>query len=99
MHIPKFIIGLNKELDQSQFIEFFEKNDSHIKSEFPQIKEIDDIKSAIRYIYSHQDEHIGLGLKVLNDNIDILKKMAEIISKKLNYSWEGISLSLIHISE
>lgn len=90
MYIPKFIIKLNKELDQDQFIEFFEKNDPHIKNEFPQIEEVNDIKSAIRYVYSHQDEHIGRGLKIINDNIDILRKIAEIISNKLNYSWEGI---------
>lgn len=96
MYIPKFIIQLNQELDQDQFIEFFEKNDPHIKSEFPQIKETDDIKAAIRYVYSHQDEHIGRGIKILNDNIDILRKIAEIVSKKLDCSWEGISTITIN---
>ncbi|MDK2899429.1 MAG: hypothetical protein PWQ10_616 [Patescibacteria group bacterium] len=91
MNIPKFTIGLNQALDQDQFIEFFLKNDPSIKKDFPQIKNVDDIKAAIRYVYSHQDEHIGRGLKILKDNIDTLNRLAEIIGEKLDYDWDGIS--------
>lgn len=91
MYIPEFAIALNQELDQDQFIEFFLRKDSHITDQFPQIKEIDNIKAAISYVYSHQEEHIGRGVKILNDNINAIKDIAKIISKKLDYSWEGIT--------
>lgn len=91
MYIPRFKIELNQALDQDEFIEFFLSGDLKIKNEFPQIKSVDDVKAAIRYVYSHQDEHIGRGLKLLNDNVDTLAKLAEVVSIKLDYSWDGIS--------
>ena len=91
MYVPRFTIALNQTLDQAQFIEFFLKNDPSIKNDFPQIKNVDDIKAAIRYVYSHQDEYVGRGLKVLEDNVYTLNRLAEIISEKIDYDWNGIS--------
>ena len=90
MQIPNFNIKLNQRLDRDCFVEFFEAGDQHIKNNFPQIKNVDDIDAAIRYVYSHYDGHIGRGIKILNDNLESLKRLAEIISQKLDYGWEGI---------
>lgn len=91
MYIPKLKIEVNQSLDESQFIEFFLQGNSNIKMDMPQIKSVGDIKDAIRYVYSHQDEHIGRGLKILNNNIKKIVLICNIISKKLDYSWGGIS--------
>ena len=96
MYIPKFKIELNQTLDQDAFIEFFLSGDLKIKNEFPQIKCVKDVKAAIRYVYLHQDEHIGRGFKILKDNIDTLNRLAEIIGEKLDYDWSGISEIIIN---
>lgn len=90
MYLPSFKIELNRQLDESEFIEFFLMDNPGIKKDMPQIKEIKDIKAAIDYFYSHQDEHIRRGLKILENNVDKLSQIAEIISKKINYRWDGI---------
>lgn len=90
MNIPKFTIKLDQELDQSVFIELFLDNEPLIAKQFPQIKNVKDVKAAIRYVYSHQDEHIGRGLKILNENVEKLKLIAETISCLMNYGWNGI---------
>ena len=90
MFLPKFNIALNQDLDQSQFIEFFLNKNPDIINNFPQINNIDDVKAAIRYVYGHYDEHIGRGIKILNNNVELLKEIAIIISKMIDYRWDGI---------
>lgn len=91
MYIPEFNVVLNKQLDRDSFVEFFLAGDSNIKKAFPQIKSVDDVDSAIEYVYGHKDEHINKGFEILNKNLENLKSIAEIISSKIDCDWSGIS--------
>jgi hypothetical protein len=90
MVIPKFVVKLDRELDQQCFIYFFEEKNPMIFEFYPNLKKVADIKQAIKDNYGNRKNEILKTKHYIEKQIPVLDKIATELSKIIECSWDDI---------
>jgi len=91
MKTPTITTKLDKNLDQKVFINALNRYPDIVHNTFPQIDTEQDVKDAVRYVYSGTDETEKLyAVENALPHDHSLAKIMMIISEALDYSWDGI---------